>query len=263
MTPIIRWAGSKRYLAKHLLPQFPKTMSRYVEPFCGSASLFFLLEPEQSILSDINGELINALSWIRLRSTAVMDKYESLPDDREVFYLVRALEPKNLSNIERAARFLYLNRLCFNGLYRTNKSGKFNVPYSGQRNSKLLHREEIKTASLLLKSCELRNDDFKTTISRTKKGDFLYVDPPYASSERSEFCEYDANSFGVKDIEDLWLELNAADQRGVKFMLSYTECSEISRFYKRWNSETIQVRRNIAGFAGHRKTATEVVIKNY
>jgi DNA adenine methylase len=242
MNPIIRWAGSKRYLAKYLLPEFPKTLNRYVEPFCGSASLFFLLEPKQALLSDINFELINALQVIRSNNLDVMNKYESLPDDKEVFYLVRSLDPNTLSRTERAARFLYLNRLCFNGLYRTNKAGIFNVPYSGQRNS---------------------NKDFKETIERTVAGDFIYVDPPYASTDRKSFCEYDANSFGIKDIEDLWTELTYADKRGVKFMLSYTECSEISRFSQRWSTTKIQVRRNIAGFAGHRRMATEVVIKNY
>lgn len=263
MNPIIRWAGSKRYLAKYLLPEFPKTLNRYVEPFCGSASLFFLLEPKKALLSDINSELINALQLIRSNNREVMNKYESLPDDKEVFYLVRSLDPNTLSRTERAARFLYLNRLCFNGLYRTNKAGSFNVPYSGQRNSKLLLKREVTSASKLLTGCELVNKDFKETIGRTVAGDFIYVDPPYASTDRKSFCEYDANSFGTKDIEDLWNALSYADERGVKFMLSYTECSEIYRFSQRWSTTKIQVRRNIAGFAGHRKMATEVVIKNY
>ena len=164
MTPIIRWAGSKRYLADYLIPQFPTDMIRYVEPFCGSASLFFLLEPKASLLSDINTELINALALIRSRNRSVMDRYESLPNSSEVYYLVRALVPERLTRTERAARFLYLNRLCFNGLYRTNQSGQFNVPYGGNRNSAQLSREQIANASKLLKSCDLRNDDFKNTI---------------------------------------------------------------------------------------------------
>jgi DNA adenine methylase len=263
MTPIIRWAGSKRYLAGELLPRFPTKINRYIEPFCGSASLFFILQPEKSILSDINSELINALYWIQYKNSALMTKYESLPDDREIYYLIRSLEPSKLSDIERAARFLYLNRLCFNGLYRTNKSGSFNVPYSGKRNSKPLSREEIKSASLLLKNCELRNDDYKKTIRSARKGDFLYIDPPYASTDKKSFCEYHENSFAVKDIGDLWIELNAADKRGVHFMLSYANCSEINKFRDQWNSEQLQVRRNIAGFAGHRKIATEVIVRNY
>lgn len=263
MKPIIRWAGSKRYLAEYLLPQFPHNMKRYVEPFCGSASLFFILEPKQALLSDINTELINALSLIRTRSTAVMNKYESLSDTEEVFYVVRDLIPSHLNFTERAARFLYLNRLCFNGLYRTNKAGRFNVPYGGQRNSKLLTRDQVSSAGRLLKDCELRTDDFKTTIRNTKQGDFLYIDPPYASKEHNEFCQYDANSFGLKDIEDLWQELVNADQRGVRFMLSYTKCAEMTQFCEKWGSKTIKVRRNIAGFAGHRKMASEIVIKNY
>lgn len=263
MTPILRWAGSKRYLAKHLLPRFPQHMARYIEPFCGSASLFFLLEPPKSILSDVNSELINALHWIQSGCNALMNKYESLADDRDVYYAVRELNPSSLSNVERAARFLYLNRLCFNGLYRTNRLGQFNVPYSGQRNSKQLTSQEVRSASHLLKTCELRNDDFRTTIRRAVRGDFLYIDPPYATHQNKEFCEYDANSFGVRDIENLWVELDAADRRGVQFMLSYTKCDEIEEFCRRWDNKTIQVRRNIAGFAGHRRMATEVVIKNY
>lgn len=263
MTPIIRWAGSKRYLSKYLIPQFPQNMTRYVEPFSGSASLFFLLEPSKAVLSDINSELINALSLIRSRNKVVMDKYESLSDTSEVFYLVRELKPSALNKTERAARFLYLNRLCFNGLYRTNQSGGFNVPYGGQRNSSLLTRVQIASASKLLQGCELRNDDFKTTIRNTARGDFMYVDPPYASSEHNEFCQYDANSFAVKDIQDLWSELVAADKRGVKFMLSYTKCEEMMPFCEKWGNTTMNVRRNIAGFAGHRKIATEVVVKNY
>jgi DNA adenine methylase len=263
MNPIIRWAGSKRYLASFLLPQFPEKIDRYIEPFCGSASLFFLLEPSKSVLSDINSELINTLSEIRLRAGDVMDRYESLANDKDVFYIVRALDTKKLNKLERAARFLYLNRLCFNGLYRTNKLGKFNVPYSGQRTSSNLPRSEIFQASNLLKSCKLTTRDFRETIEESQRGDFIYIDPPYASNEKSQFCEYDANSFGVKDIDDLFTSLKKADDRGVNFMLSYTKCKEIEHFSAHWKSESIQVRRNIAGFAGHRKKAAEVVIKNY
>lgn len=192
-----------------------------------------------------------------------MDKYCSLPDSKEIYYTVRELQPEDLSKTERAARFLYLNRLCFNGLYRTNRAGQFNVPYSGKRNSALLCEHQIADASKLLRTCELKNDDFRRTLGQTIEGDFVYVDPPYASAEHNEFCQYDANSFGTKDIEDLWSELLKADSRGVKFMLSYTNCAEISSFKKKWKSSTISVRRNIAGFAGHRKMASEVVITNY
>ncbi len=263
MNPIIRWAGSKRYLSKYLLPQFPLKVNRYIEPFCGSASLFFLLEPASAVLSDINSELINALSLIRSRNNLVMDKYESLSDTSEIFYMVRGIDPKHLSKTERAARFLYLNRLCFNGLYRTNSAGGFNVPYGGQRNSNLLTRAQIAAASKLLRRCDLRNDDFKKTIRNSMSGDFLYLDPPYASKEHNEFRQYDANSFAISDIRDLWVELMNADRRGVKFMLSYTKCEEMIPFCKKWGNTNVTVRRNIAGFAGYRKTASEVVIKNY
>lgn len=263
MNPILRWAGSKRYLANELVPRFPKNFSRYVEPFCGSSSLYFIIEPQAALLCAINAELINTFNMIRIQAKAVHVRYISIADDRQLYYLVRSIPPAELTRVERAARFLYLNRLCFNGLYRTNLLGKFNVPYGGKRNSAPLEESNLIDASKILKCAEIRVQDFEETLNLTTNTDFIYIDPPYATSKSPQFTEYDAKSFSVPDISRLFFSLCRADARGVKFMLSYSDCQEMEVFTKKWKAERITVRRNIAGFAGYRKIAGEVVITNY
>lgn len=263
MKPLFRWAGSKRYLAQHLVPMFPSSYSTYVEPFCGSASLFFINEPQKATLCDINAELINAFYCIRESPNTVWKKYISIPNERDLYYHVRSLNPKKLTKMERAARFIYLNRLCFNGLYRTNKAGIYNVPYSGSRNGREFAQKDLTDTACLLMRAELSCAGYKSTIEATLKNDFIYIDPPYATRDARSFSEYDANSFSVPDLQELFNLLKDADQRGVKFMLSYADCKEMRIFCDFWNFEKIQVKRNIAGFAGHRRSASELIVKNY
>lgn len=263
MKPILRWAGSKKYLADFLIPRFPEQYERYVEPFCGSASLFFIAEPSKALLADINVELINALLSIKSNPGVVGEICQGLPVDAESYYLVRSWCPRDLGKTERAARFVYLNRLCFNGLYRTNKKGDFNVPYSGFRTPRMATLDELQEASRTLKRASLKCWDYKRTLGSTRSGDFAYIDPPYVSAEGRGFSEYAPNSFCSKELDELYEILKTLDAKGVKFMLSYADCSEIARFSKKWHSAKVEVRRNIAGFADHRKKAQEVVITNY
>jgi DNA adenine methylase len=263
MKPILRWAGSKKYLAEYLIPRFPGSYSRYVEPFCGSASLFFINEPKKALLADVNGELINALREVKKCPIQVGVVCQGLPMDSDSYYLIRSWQPSQLDDVERAARFIYLNKLCFNGLYRTNKSGDFNVPFSGIRTPKMASLEDLQQASLVLKGAELSNWDYKKTLEKTKSGDFVYIDPPYVSVGSVRFSEYDPKSFCPSEIEDLYAMLVGLEEKGVKFMLSYAKCEDMRPFRMRWNCDEVRVRRNIAGFADHRRQADEVVITNY
>ena len=263
MKPILRWAGSKKYLADFLIPRFPDQYDRYVEPFCGSASLFFLKEPSKALLADINAELINALVSVKANPSLVGEICQGLPTDAESYYTVRSWHPNELGKTERAARFIYLNRLCFNGLYRTNKKGDFNVPYSGVRTPPMATLDELQEAAKTLKRASLKCWDYKKTLDSTRSGDFTYIDPPYVSAEGSRFSDYAPNSFCSAELGELYKMLKALDKKGVKFMLSYADCSEMECFSKKWRSEKVEVRRNIAGFADHRKKAQEVVITNY
>jgi DNA adenine methylase len=183
MTPIFRWAGSKRQIATLLLDHFPKSFDRYVEPFCGSASLYFLLEPRNALLSDINSELTITYRSIKSSHSRIKRLVESMVDDRDYYNSIRGIDPKSLNATERSARFIYLNRLCFNGLYRTNLKGEFNVPYSGNKTRTLEIGDTLRSAANLLKNTNVVTCDFRQTLSLVRKGDFVYLDPPYATSE--------------------------------------------------------------------------------
>lgn len=262
MTPLFRWAGSKRYLADYLLPKFPRQFERYIEPFCGSASLFFLSEPKEAVLGDLNHELINALKFVKSSPERLALALAWMPADQENYYTIRSIQPKSLTGFERAARFLYLNRFCFNGLYRTNRAGEFNVPFGSKPRSAVDESTFIAAASLL-RTAKFVIGDFSEVCRDARSGDFVYLDPPYASSEGNGFTEYGARTFGTVDLLRLRHELNVLDKKGAYFMLSYADSADISDIRKRWKSQTVRVRRNIAGFAGHRRVASEVVITNY
>lgn len=262
MTPLFKWAGSKRYLASALIPSFPPSFKTYIEPFCGSASLFFLLEPRNAMLGDLNQELINALECVKATPRTLARALEWLPADKDNYYLIRSLQPRNLTPFERAIRFLYLNRYCFNGLYRTNLAGQFNVPY-GSKPKQGIDECTFISASILLRTAKLVVADFGGICKKAKSGDFVYLDPPYATSLGNSFTEYGARIFGVGDLKRLDKELVSLDKKGAYFMLSYSDGRDIACIARKWKTKTVQVRRNIAGFVGHRKSAQEVVVTNY
>ena len=262
MKPIFRWAGSKRQIAECLIANFPQSFDRYIEPFCGSASLFFITEPSRALLSDINPELTTTYNTIAKSHKKLKLIVESMVDDRDYYNCIRSIDPNTLTNTERSARFIYLNRLCFNGLYRTNLKGEFNVPYSGSRTKGLEIGNTLEQAATLLRRSQVKCCDFRETLSAATKGDFVYLDPPYATSDGG-FCEYASTPFTSSSLNSLLSELEQLDKKGGKFMLSYACCKEIKPFSERWKTKRIMVRRNISGFSGHRKVAQEVMIRNY
>jgi DNA adenine methylase len=261
--PFLRWAGSKRRLVPLLRTFWTKSHKRYVEPFAGSACLFFALNPPRAILGDLNPELISTYLELKYRIKAVLEELATLPPWNKNEYLrLRALDPLDLKPHQRAARFIYLNRFCFNGIYRTNLSGRFNVPYSGDRCGGVPTNELFQQCSRRLRGVRLVNGDFEKVLKQAKKGDLVYMDPPYAVRARRVFREYDPSTFTHTDIARLrlWMErLNAA---GIDFVVSYAESDEADRLKKNFSHETIAVRRNISGFAAHRATTNELLISN-
>jgi DNA adenine methylase len=262
MKPFLRWAGSKTQLIPEISKFWHAGYKRYVEPFCGSACVFFSLQPRSALLSDLNGELICTLSQIQLSTDIVVECLNRMKTDERSYYQVRAIDPSMLSPNERAARFIYLNSLCFNGLYRTNQAGRFNVPYGRQTRKKPFDSIELKKAAQLLKNAAIENEDFEAIVDQTGRGDFLYLDPPYVTSARNMFIEYGKNVFSEKDLSRLSDSLIRAADRGVDFVLSYADVPEIIPLRKRWASMEVNARRNIAGFAGARRTVKEILITN-
>jgi DNA adenine methylase len=262
MKPFLRWAGSKVQLLPAIQQYWRPTYRRYVEPFCGSACLFFSIQPQAALLSDLNEELICTLKQVQISADVVVECLYRIKTDEETYYKVRAIDPCSLSPNERAARFIYLNTLCFNGLYRTNLAGQFNVPYGSRTRKSRLNPNTLRDAARLLKSAVLENSDFESVINQTMDGDFLYLDPPYATGSRRIFSQYGKDIFSEKDLVRLVASLHKAVDRGVRFVLSYADVPEIAAFRRQWPSIEVTARRNIAGFSDSRRQANEVLVTN-
>lgn len=228
----------------------------------GSACLFFELQPKRSLLADINGDLIRTFEAVRNHPKAVANRLAKIPLGKRSFYRVRKQYLSELEDSDAAAGFIFLNRFCFNGLYRTNAAGRFNVPYGSSRTGRLPTAEELRSVAKQLHSSTIQRADFSDTLAQTRPGDFVYLDPPYAVGNRRVFRQYNSSSFGLEDLQRLADHLVSMDSRGVKFLLSYAFCSEAVEFFGRWPRRRVYVQRNIAGFATHRRLAGELLISN-
>jgi DNA adenine methylase len=261
--PFLRWAGSKRRLLPILKNFWTKKHKRYVEPFAGSACLFFALKPPKAILGDLNPELIATFIEVKYRIDDVLKELSKLPPWNKTEYLrLRSLDTSTLQPHVRAARFIYLNRFCFNGIYRTNLDGQFNVPYSGIGCGAVPHDDVFQQCSRRLRKARFVRGDFEKVLNQAEKGDLVYMDPPYAVRARRVFREYDPSTFSHVDIARLrsWMERLNAD--GINFVVSYAESDEADVLKKNFSYETIAVRRHIAGFATHRAMTNELIISN-
>jgi DNA adenine methylase len=259
--PFLRWAGSKRQVLHHLAAFWNTSYSRYVEPFAGSSCLFFEIQPAAALLADKNAQLIQTYEVLRDDPDRLHRRLTKLSPDVITYYRIRAQDAAILRPFERALRFLYLNRYCFNGIYRTNSQGLFNVPMA-KKLVALPPLEQFHACANLLKNSDLRAWDFGRTLRYVQKGDFVYLDPPYAVASRRIFREYGPKSFAKRDLTRLAKHLRTIDQKGATFVLSYADCAEARSLGAQWLSRRILVRRNIAGFAGARRSAYEVVVTN-
>lgn len=261
--PFLRWAGSKRKLLPHLVPYWDGTHERYIEPFAGSACLFFSLRPACAILGDLNGELVDTYLTLQFDPTAVWECMDALPRGEDAYYGIRESIPAELSAVERAARFIYLNRFCFNGLYRTNLAGQFNVPYGASKAGDLPTLNELAAVVDALSHAELRRCDFEQLIcGEVRTGDFVYLDPPYAVENVRIFRQYGPQTFGLEDLDRLHRVLCHIDAVGASFVLSYADCEEAKRLFGDWQVRRVNTHRNISGFAKHRRKASEVLVSN-
>jgi DNA adenine methylase len=260
--PFLRWAGSKRKLVARLSKYWSDRYARYVEPFAGSACLFFQLAPARAILGDINQDLIETFEQVRENTSGVLSALARLRKGKAHFLRVRGVEPATLAPAERAARFIYLNRYCFNGLYRTNRSGTFNVPYGGKKSGLLPSERTLSQCATLLKQAELVPGDFETVLTRIEPGDFVYLDPPFSVRARRVFREYGPSVFGQADVLRLKRWLTVLDERGAAFLVSYADSAEARQLAGEYYVRAAAVQRNIAGFTKSRVRARELLISN-
>lgn len=261
-TPLLRWAGSKKKLLPLLEQASPAQIRRYIEPFAGSAVLFLRLKPAKAILSDLNTDLIETYETVRRAPVKVWRLVRRIPAGHDDYYRVRDIAPASLDPISRSARFIYLNRYCFNGVYRTNRDGQFNVA-RGEGCLGIPSRELFEAFAQRLETVDLRCGDFQATVRRASRGDFCYLDPPYAGTGTRDRGEYGPGSFKSLDLERLAGAMEGADQRGAKVLLSYADQPEVLDRLSGWHVKRLSVARNVSGFTGARRRASEVLISNY
>lgn len=259
--PLLRWAGSKRQHVPFLRECWTASaQSRYIEPFAGSAAVFFAVAPPRAVLGDINGELIETYRTVRRTPPAVYRRLRHFATGERAYYRVRAMRPT--SAVCKAARFIYLNRFCFNGLYRTNVQGDFNVPYGAPKTLNLPDLDHFRACAALLSRVRLLRADFRRALSYVEEGDFVYIDPPYAISQRRVFIQYAKGHFATDDLADLSACLDDIDRRKASFVLSYADSREARSLFRRWKQRRFSVRRNVAGFSSARRNHYEVFISN-
>lgn len=235
---------------------------KYIEPFVGSGQLFFAAKPSASVLGDTNTNLINCYQCVQQAPEKVFELLKKFPVGKEEYYKIRGADDSLWEPERRAAKFIYLNTFCFNGLYRTNKSGVFNVPFSAS-SAKMLSYEEIMSVSLSLVNSKLCAGDFESIVKENcQKDDFVYLDPPYAVRNKDIFLQYGPETFGLSDLERLRNLLKFIDGMDATFLLSYACCDESLDLAKSWKHKIITTVRNISGFAKHRKTENEILISN-
>ena len=269
--PFIKWVGGKRQLISQFEELYPKEFNNYFEPFLWGWAVFFNLQREQSFLSDVNEELINLYQIIKTKPKQLIKYLESLEVSKENFLEIRAWDRsewglKNYSQIERAWRFIYLNRTCFNGMYRVNSKWEFNVPFGKYSNPDIVQRENIINASELLNktNAEIKLQSFEKVLAKAKKGDFVYFDPPYdVLSTSANFTSYDSSWFWQDMQAKLAEVFTKLHEKWVFVMLSNHNTPFIRELYKDFNFKIVKARRNINSKGSWRGEVEEIVVLNY
>lgn len=268
--PFLKWAGGKGALTDLLLAHLPPSFRTYHEPFLGGEALFFALYQEgritRVVLSDLNPELMDTYRALRDCPLEVIRTLETYTYNRETYYHLRALDPWALSLPERAARMIYLNKTGYNGLYRLNRKGKFNVPFGRYRSPNYLDRENLLAVSRALQGVELITAPFERVLERAKPGDLVYFDPPYVPlSKTASFTGYLPGGFSLEDhkrLKEVCLELTA---RGVHVMLSNSDTPPVRTLYSAFpfRLHGLKAKRSISRTVSGRKEVFELLITNY
>jgi DNA adenine methylase len=266
--PFVKWAGGKSQLLNIFDAYLPARFNRYFEPFVGGGAMFFHIyardERLRARLSDLNEELINCYLAVRDRADEVIRHLKKHRNEREYFYAVRSLDPRTLSETERAARIIFLNKTCFNGLYRVNSRGQFNVPFGSYKNPRTCDEENLRAVSAALKHVTLRCEPFKTALQSARAGDFVYLDPPYQPlSATSNFTSYTSKCFGEADQRELANAVRQLHERGCHFMLSNSDNELIHELYEGFRIQRVFATRAINCKAAGRGRISELLVMNY
>lgn len=271
VAPVLKWVGGKRQLIETFSPLLPKRITSYCEPFVGGGALLFHLQPSTAYVNDINTDLICVYTVIRDSVDELIGELKKYKNEADFFYSVRDWDRNrekynSLSDVERATRILYLNKTCFNGLYRVNNAGEFNSPFGNYRNPNIVNEPVLRAVSSYFNSATIHFSslDYAEVLSQMKKGTFVYLDPPYDPvSETSSFTGYSKGGFSKEEQIRLRQCCDDLHKRGIKFMLSNSATPFIKEQYSNYNIKVVQAKRAINSVGSKRGDVDEVVVRNY
>lgn len=263
--PFLKWAGGKSQLLQQYIHYFPKAYKTYYEPFLGGGAVFFYLNPPSALLTDVNADLVNAYRCVRdnVEELILLLEAHQSKHCKEYYYEVR--QHKSITNLEKAARLIYLNKTCFNGLYRENSQGQFNVPLGKYKSPKICNPSLLRSACLALQNAQINMRHFEYILDYAAScDDFVYFDPPYYPvSPTSNFTAYSRYAFSPDDqikLKEVFTELA---QRGVKVMLSNSDCNFIRELYRDFKIHAMSATRLINSKGSKRGKISEVLITSY
>lgn len=268
--PFLKWVGGKRQLMNDIEPLIPSKISTYYEPFIGGGAVLLNQQPKKAVINDYNAELINVYAVVRDQVEELIEDLAMHKNESDYFYSIRVQDREEgfdqLSSLKRASRVIYLNKTCFNGLYRVNSSGEFNTPFGRYKSPNIVNESVLRAVSKYLQNnnIELLSGDFEDALKGARRGAFVYLDPPYDPiSKSSNFTGYVEGGFGVDQQErlrDVCVKLN---QKGVKFLLSNSATPLIKGLYKDFEIIEVGAKRHINSVASKRGEVTEVLVRNY
>ncbi len=272
VSPILKWVGGKRQLLDSIEPLIPKC-STFYEPFIGGGAVLFSRQPDKAVINDLNPELINVYLTIKNEPKALIEKLKEHRDNssEEYFYSIRALDRdkevfENMMNVERAARIIYLNKTCYNGLFRVNSSGEFNSPWGRYKNPNITNETTINALHTYFNKANItiKCGDYREALKGIRKGAFIYFDPPYMPiSSSASFTGYTAGGFGEQEQIALKEQCDALNEKGIKFLVSNSSCPFIEELYKDYIVEHVNAKRAINANPQKRGEIKEVLIRNY
>ena len=269
--PVVKWVGGKRQLLDEITPLLPRRITSYCEPFLGGGAVLFSIQPSKAIINDINEDLMLVYEVIRDDVEGLIKSLEQYENTSEYFYKIRDIDRDkefyhSMSKVERASRLIYLNKTCFNGLFRVNSSGEFNSPFGYYKNPNIVNAPVLRAVNKYFNANKIQiyNEDFEETLKRVNKGGFVYLDPPYDPvSDTANFTGYNKGGFNRKEQERLKECCDELTRRGVKFMLSNSATAFIKELYRDYDITIVTAKRAINSNASKRGAVEEVLIRNY
>ena len=262
--PILKWAGGKTQMLDVLIPLMPNQYCNYIEPFFGGGALFFAIQPQQAIISDTNPELINLYRVVSSQVEQLILELDKYYNDQDFFYEIRALKFENLDNVQAAARTIFLNKTCFNGLYRVNKKGEFNTPFGKYKNPNINDSINLLRVSDILKNKEIIQADYFDVLEKyAKKNDFIFLDPPYFPiSQYSDFKRYTKEQFSEQDQFKLSQCFKMLVDRGCYVLLTNSNHPLVYEYYSDFEIRCIDTKRHISCKGGAR-TGEDIIVIGY